>query len=219
MNEVNPTKRTYDDLNRAYDFFNERLFSGRLPRCLITMQRRPRSRGYFCGKRFATRDGKEVTDEIALNPQHFKERTPREILSTLVHEMTHLEQEHFGKPSRGGYHNKGWAALMKAMGLIPSDTGIEGGKQTGQRVTHHIEKGGPFDRACAELLKAGCTVAYVEAGPGHGEETKAKTARKKAASKTKYTCPGCGLNAWAKPDVSIICSGCDAELQAGGGEQ
>ena len=57
-------------------------------------------------------------------------------------------------------------------------------------------------------------MAYVEAGPDHGEETMAKTARKKAASKTKYTCPGCGLNAWAKPDVSIICSGCDAELVA-----
>ena len=33
------------------------------------MQRRPRSRGYFCGKRFETLDGKEITDEIALNPQ------------------------------------------------------------------------------------------------------------------------------------------------------
>jgi hypothetical protein len=56
---------------------------------------------------------------------------------------------------------------MKAVGLIPSDTGVEGGKETGQRVTHYVRQGGPFDRACAELLKAGCTVAYVEAGPGH----------------------------------------------------
>src|SRR5689334_20816004 len=96
---TNPTKRTNDDLNRAYDWFNQRLFAGRLPRCLITMQRRPRSRGYFSGKRFTTRDGQEITDEIALNPQCFRERAPREILSTLVHEMTHLEQEHFGKPS------------------------------------------------------------------------------------------------------------------------
>jgi hypothetical protein len=103
---------------------------------------------------------------------------------------------------------------MKAVGLIPSDTGLEGGKETGQRVTHYIRQGGPFDRACAELLKSGCTVAYVEAGPDAGQEAKAKTARKKAASKTKYTCPGCRLNAWAKSGASIICSQCDAELLA-----
>ena len=28
------------------------------------------------------------------------------------------------------------------------------------------------------------------------------------ASKTKYTCPNCGLNAWAKPDAALICGGC-----------
>ena len=55
---------------------------------------------YFAGGRFGTRDGQEVTDEIALNPSHFRHRTTEQSLSTLVHEMTHLEQHHFGKPSR-----------------------------------------------------------------------------------------------------------------------
>ena len=27
----------------------------------------------------------------------------------LVHEMAHLQQHHFGKPSRMSYHNKEWA--------------------------------------------------------------------------------------------------------------
>ena len=52
----------------AYDFFNARLFGGRLPRCLITMQRQKKAYGYFAGGRFGTVDGAEVTDEIALNP-------------------------------------------------------------------------------------------------------------------------------------------------------
>ena len=34
-----PTRTTYQGLTEAHDFFNERLFGGRLPRCLITMQR------------------------------------------------------------------------------------------------------------------------------------------------------------------------------------
>ena len=58
-------------MTEAYDFFNERLFAGRLPRCLITMQRQRGASGYFAGKRFGTKDGAEVTDEIALNPAHF----------------------------------------------------------------------------------------------------------------------------------------------------
>ena len=36
----------------------------------------------------------------------------------------------------------------------------------------------------------------------------------KSASKTRYSCPTCGLNAWAKPDVSLICGDCDEALEA-----
>lgn len=64
----NPTRTTYDALNRAYEHFNERLFGGALPACLITMQRKARAYGYFAGSRFGGREGGEVTDEIALNP-------------------------------------------------------------------------------------------------------------------------------------------------------
>jgi hypothetical protein len=32
--------------------------------------------------------------------------------------------------------------------------------------------------------------------------------QKKAASKTKYTCSGCGANAWAKPEALLICGEC-----------
>ena len=75
---TDPTRTTYQGLTEAYDFFNQRLFGGRLPRCLITMQRQRGAYGYFAGKRFGTRDGQEITDEIALNPAHFRSRTTRE---------------------------------------------------------------------------------------------------------------------------------------------
>ncbi len=32
--------------------------------------------------------------------------------------------------------------------------------------------------------------------------------KKKTASKTKYTCPACGQNAWAKPGAQLICGDC-----------
>jgi hypothetical protein len=30
----------------------------------------------------------------------------------------------------------------------------------------------------------------------------------KKASKTKFTCPDCGQNAWANPDALLICGTC-----------
>jgi predicted SprT family Zn-dependent metalloprotease len=208
-----PTRRTYTSLDAAYDCFNRELFGGQLPPCLITMQRHKGAYGYFSGERFASvgLPTQEVTDEIALNPAHFADRTPAETLSTLVHEMCHLWQHHFGKPSRASYHNREWAAKMHEVGLIPTDSGQPGGKDTGQSVTHCIERGGRFDEVCTAWLHTSAPILYHDLA-GDGEA--ARVRKKKAASKTKYTCPACELNAWAKPGVHLICGDCGEELEA-----
>jgi hypothetical protein len=95
----------YDSFDQAFNYFNVELFGGELPPCLITLQRRAGSYGYYSAKRFETRDADGETDEIALNPATFKGRTDQDILSVLVHEMVHHWQDHRGKPSRNGYHN------------------------------------------------------------------------------------------------------------------
>ena len=77
---------------------------------------------------------------------------------------------------------------MREVGLIPTDTGQPGGKDTGQKVTHNIEQGGRFDQACTAYLAADAAILYHDRA-GDGE---AATRKKKAASKTKYTCPACG---------------------------
>ncbi len=97
---------------------------------------------------------------------------------------------------------------MHAVGLVPSDTGTPGGKITGQSVSHYIAGGGPFDRACADLLARGFAVPYVELW---GDTTSRK---KKAASKTRYTCPACQANAWGKPGLSLICGDCEVAFEA-----
>ena len=207
---ANPTQRTYTSLTTAYDFFNRELFGGGLPACLITMQRHKGAYGYFSGDRFKNIDDpQDLTDEIALNPAHFASRPPHETLATLVHEMVHLWQHHHGKPPRRGYHDKQWAAKMREVGLIPTATGEIGGKETGQKVTHVIEVGGRFARACATLLVEHPAILYQDRA-GTDDETR----KKKAASKTKYTCPDCNMNAWAKPAVNIWCGDCEVAMQA-----
>src|SRR5699024_9851145 len=44
---MKPTSEAYDELQIAYDHFNEHLFNNALPQCLITLQREKRTYGYF----------------------------------------------------------------------------------------------------------------------------------------------------------------------------
>src|SRR5215471_15544541 len=158
--DTNPTAIAYDELRQAFDHFDWKLFGGRLPECLITLQRRRSSYGHFSAARFRVAGGEERIDEIALNPQKWRKLSVEDNLSTLVHEMVHLEQHHFGKPSRRGYHNKEWAAWMDRVGLIPSTTGKPDGRRTGQSMSHYIQPGGRFEKACAEFLALGYGLTF-----------------------------------------------------------
>ena len=206
-----PTEQAYTELQHAYDFFNRQVFDGQLPPCLITLQRKNRTYGYFSGERWNDQAG-AVTDEIALNPVHFATRSTDEVLSTLAHEMVHLWQHHFGKPSRSSYHNKEWAARMDTIGLCPSDTGMPGGKRTGQHMSHYVIEGGAYAQACTAFLASGFLISWRDRGREDGLG-KPKSPGK-AGVRTKYTCPKCELNAWAKPDVVLVCGECKLTLEA-----
>jgi hypothetical protein len=80
--------------------------------------------------------------------------------------MCHCFQQHFGNPPRRGYHNREWAAQMIEVGLMPSDTGEPGGKQTGQGMFHYIIAGGPFDLAAEALLQTGFCLNWQSAAAG-----------------------------------------------------
>lgn len=200
-----PTDETYRSFYEAYEHFNEVLFAGKLPGCLFTMQRRRRSRGFFACERFGHRRGTEVVDEIALNPATFEERTDREIISTVVHEMVHQWQHHHGKPGRRGYHNKQWAAKMRSLGLIPSHTGEPGGKQTGQSVSHYIQDGGAFDVEWKLLAESGFVVSY--------QDRLAARPVNPRILKVRYACPVCSIHVWGKPELQLLCIGCSERMR------
>jgi SprT-like family protein len=235
MAELDATDKNYSAWRQAYGHFNVGLFNSSLPGCLLTFQRQRDTYGFHAGFQFESSGSRIKADEIALNPRHFAGRTVRDVLATLVHEMVHQHQHRFGKPSPRGYHNKGWARKMIAIGLIPSDTGKPGGKATGRRVHHYVRTDGPFDRLCAELLNAGFAIPYVEVNfleeigvPTNAEELETRNfaqlqkqraeelRKKKAASKSRYTCPGCDVpkHVWGKPGLHVICGECSGRFEA-----
>lgn len=204
------TRDTYNILDKAFDFFNDRLWAGQLPPVALLLHRKRGARGYFAPERIGFKDDSSAAHEISLNPDTFLDRDLRDVLSTLVHEMAHLWQERYGEATRNGYHNREWASEMDRIGLTPSSTGEPGGKRTGQRVSHYIEEGGLFDVACAEFLRDNA----LELDWFAVTLTATKDGEAKKASKTKYTCPDCDANAWAKPGAKLICGTCEEMMLA-----
>jgi hypothetical protein len=194
------TAHEYDALRKAYDWFNADLFGGGLPGCLITLQRSGGAMGYFAADMFEARRGAARTAEIALNPDTFRGRTDRDILSTLVHEMVHLWQACHGDPGRGRYHNREWAGKMREVGLAPSDTGRPGGKETGDQMTHYILPGGRFADSCRRLLAGGFRLRW-QSTP------RAAVGR----NKLTYACPGCDARVWGHDRHAgrLLCLPCD----------
>jgi hypothetical protein len=196
----------YSGLQEAYDHFNKELFAGELPDVFITYQRKAHSFGYFSPDRFSGRVGDFGKHELALNPDGFIGQSDEQVTQTLVHEMVHVWQHAFGQPSARGYHNKEWAAKMKAVGLQPSNTGMVGGKVTGQKMMDYIIPNGAFATAYANLAATGWKLNLQSAHlPG---------AKGGTNSKTKFTCLSCGRNAWGKPDTEITCTPCVIQAMA-----
>lgn len=160
MNEL-PTIQLYSSLHRAYEHFNKHLFGDSLPHCLLTVQRQPKMMGYASHARWVNQ-AEQFTDELAINPEYFLGGTILSICQTLVHEQCHIWQYHHGKPSRRKYHNTEWAEKMESLGLMPSHTGLPGGKRTGERMADYALESGRFLTAARELLENGFHLPWID---------------------------------------------------------
>lgn len=232
---MKPTATTYAELQLAYDTFNKHLFDNSLPECLITLQREKRTYGYFSAQRFANSSGEKI-DEIAMNPSYFAIVPLLEIMQTLVHEMAHLWQHHYGTPGRGRYHNQEWATKMECIGLMPSSTGQPGGKRLGDHIGDYPIEGGKFLTVCKELLTCNFRISWYDRfpplAPYAGSATTGSQKLPSEASsipamsmqgitippdpqnksnRSKYTC-ACNINVWGKPSLSISCGACGLQF-------
>src|SRR5262249_44729126 len=122
--------RQYVTLASAFDFLNRRLFDGRLPPAIITLQRKAGSHGYPPPRpsQGPPRAGRTAAD-TAPTPAPPPGRSPPTTPPPPPQEMPHPGQAHSGPPGRARYHNRQWADKMEALGLMPTDTGAPGGQR------------------------------------------------------------------------------------------
>ncbi len=165
MKDLNtPTSDTYNAILHAYDFFNQALFENKLPQVIITYHRQRRIMGYASIERWVN-SKQEYIDELSVNPEYFAKYPLVEICQTLCHEMVHIWQAHFGKPSRRGYHNVQWSKKMESLGLMPSSTGKPGGNKTGEIMMDYAYIDGRFMKNCQELINSGFNLPWVDRYP------------------------------------------------------
>lgn len=122
-----------------------------------------------------------------------------EIAAAIVHELVHLWQHAYGRPSRPGYHNVQWAGKMEMLGLMPQATGEPTHKKIGQMITQSIIPGGRFESVVREIPSH----LFLPLRAKPDDEKKYKD-----ASKTKFVCAKCGDFARGKPTLMIDCRKC-----------
>jgi hypothetical protein len=201
---MDPTDVQFAAYRAMYAHFNRALFAGYLRPVILTFSRAANSLGFFAPLRWE--HGEQTTHEISLNPAYLKTRSPRDVASTLVHEMVHLWQQEHGTPGKRGYHNEEWARKMEEIGLASSSTAAPGGKRVGYRMSHYIVEGAPSARAF-EAMPPECLLPWTSWERGGRDATKPRP-----ISKLKYRCPSCAANAWGKPGLSLRCGQCDEAM-------
>ena len=218
------TTNEYAIFEKAYEHFNKHLFGNELPGVLITLQRKSQNVGMYRRGSFKDRaDQSQEVDEIAINPDAYVNLPDIEVWQALVHEMCHQWQFHFGKPSRKSYHNKEWAQKMEAVGLIPSATGRAGGNKVGQTMFDYVDVEGDFRRCTQELRKLGIVVQLQSSNENglvsrttedqqRDAQMRQAGVKKNRSNRCKYSCPSCSMNVWGKPELHIVCGGCQQTL-------
>jgi hypothetical protein len=107
-------------LERAYQFFNDHFFGGRLPQEIalsVEQETRRRCRGYFCARLW--HDGHRHLGHIALATQVLCGRA-EPVLAVLLHEMVHLRNHQTSLPDchpRNQYHNRHFRDTAGLAGL------------------------------------------------------------------------------------------------------
>jgi len=198
----------------AFDFFNQRLFEGKLPKVMLTMSRNANLvGGYFSPKKWFD-ENKEEIGEIAINANVLKQTGIVKAMSILIHEQVHLWQFAHGKPSRGGYHNREWSDKCKDIGLLP--VGPDG-QDTGQTIDTDLIEDGLAIKAIEDLPEEDLFPWMSEplenpdggGGGGGGTAPNRPPLPKKPGTRTKYTCPACGWNLWGKAGGTFMCMTCN----------
>jgi hypothetical protein len=202
-----PTVELAKAYNALYDYFNhsifEKVFGQPLPRPILNFSRQKNAVAVFYANSWKDPMTGDVSDEISLVPE-WTGRDPRDVLSSMVHEMAHYKDKLDGTtPKTPGYHGRTWFKIMERIGLPPRPL-----SKTMLSVSHTIDPDGIYAKAFETMPKS-LTFPFVTARP---VQYAGKKNDNLSGKRARYECPSCGLIARAPSQKNLICGDCDMPL-------
>jgi hypothetical protein len=205
--DLPPTVEIANAYQAIFDYFNDTLFyvifGERLPRCVLNLSRKRGAAAFFSPGSWIDPISKEHFDEISLVPE-WTGREPREVLSTLVHEMAHQKDHLDGTSAKNGYHSQTWAKIMARLGLPERPL-----SKSRVKVTHDIDPDGPYAKAF-ENMPRDLVLPFVTSTPMHTTFVQKKDT--KQGMRAKYVCPACGAILRGRSGLRVACEDCDETL-------
>jgi predicted SprT family Zn-dependent metalloprotease len=240
MTENQYTSQLYAKFEKCVTQIEQRFFTGKgkhaFPKIVMAINNRVSS----CVVAFVQADAlydKSTAEKIqymGINP-YYLDRSVKDVLSTICHELCHIYENAFIHIARNGYHDKQWEKLMLDCGLQPKYL-----NKSKTAVSHTIIEGGEFEKFVRDFVEENgedffslCSYSRIldlkvrkELGlsEGEGDEPKpdnaGKTIKKYNRNKVKYTCPSCDAKVWGKTGLNIECSDCECSFteELSGGE-
>jgi len=190
---------TIKELKRIYSECNKEFFANELPDCMITVQSTKKSvLGYCTTKPVWTKtdEDKPTFHEINFSAENLN-RTPEDIVGTMLHEMVHLYnliKEVKDTSNNCTYHNKRFKREAEDRGLIIEHAPVVGWSITrlAPETPERIKKFNIDTEAFAFYRKS-------------FELTKTK----KVYPTNKYKCPSCDTKITSRKELNIICGDCN----------
>jgi hypothetical protein len=176
-----------DRYQAIFDYFNQQLFDGSLPNCILDLNAKGKSQGYFKPKGWTKYDGQIVTShQISLNPELLQESTSDRAYRALVIQMLALWQHELGetKPVRPGYYNTEFLAKAETVGLVLQ------AKSKGWGIDCFVEPSGLFSQALDNMP---LEMYFLWKPEVEIQKTNPKLQK---TNKVKYHCSKCGQNIW-----------------------
>ena len=240
---IHPTREAYAELQLAYDFYNAALFGGVLPQCLLTLQRRKGMYGFFSRTRFVDRVGQktdEIAMNPAYFASTSIEDVLSTLVHEMVHLWQHHRGAPGRRSYHNKEWSQRMVALGLQPSSTGEPGGAATGEQMNHYImaqgqfiirTRELLASGFaltwFDRypaAVARSAKRGHTAAGglmpVNTTPPPLVEVEdldvvveAELAQPDRSHRRKYRCASCGISAWGKPGLHLVCGSCRADMR------
>lgn len=207
--------KLYNELYKAFDFFNKELFNGELKNYALTIQA-PKTKAYvnvlgWCSSiptwhAIENDENDKSSDvpmyEVTLVANHL-DRPFLEIMGTIIHEMVHLSNnlKDINDCSKSQFHNEKFRNEAERVGLICEKVPRKGWAATSlsPKLAELIENS-DIDKSAFNFFKDKIKL-----------EEKAKKKRKK---KYKFICTSCLDVVYSeKEDLQVICAECNQAFE------